>query len=173
MGLCDTAVYCDSRYNLPITRWKSLILKLVKASNTIIEPPLCDTGGCTSLTNSLPHIDPPIWPKGFDTFVSPKDFIPHLYCPIFECFGPLEPFDIVFVKVQYLRVVHMLNYAWKWIVTWASGREDYTHIDGLVQVVSSIPSVLIGCESRSGYASINICWPTHWHLFISRRQPNQ
>ena len=67
----------------------------------------------------------------------------------------------------------VLNYMWKRIVTWASGREDYMHIRAFhhVQVVSSIPSVLIGCEPRSSYASVNICWLTHWHLFVSRRQP--
>ena len=66
--------------------------------------------------------------------------------------------------------VQSLNYAWKCIVTWASGREDYMHIRAFhhTQVVSSIPSVLIGCELRSGYASVHICWPTHCHLFVSR-----
>ena len=50
------------------------------------------------------------------------------------------------VKVRYLSVVHVLNYAWKWIVTWASGREDYMHIGTFhhVQVVSFISWVLIG-----------------------------
>ena len=64
---------------------------------------------------------------------------------------------------------------WKWIVTWASGREDYMHIGAFhhAQVVSSIPSVLIGCEPRSGYASVHIYWPTHWNLFVSRRQPGR
>ena len=76
------------------------------------------------------------------------------------------------VKVRYLSVVHVLNYVWKWIVTWASGREDYMCIRAFhhAQMVLSIPSVLIGCEPRSGYASMHICWPTHWHLFVSQRQ---
>ena len=76
------------------------------------------------------------------------------------------------VNVQYLSIVHVLNYVWKRIVTWASGREDYMHIGAFhhAQVVSSIPSVLIGCELRSSYASVNICWPTHWHLFVSQCQ---
>ena len=34
------------------------------------------------------------------------------------------------------------------------------------QVVLSIPSVVIGCEPRSGYASVHICWPTHWHFCL-------
>ena len=39
----------------------------------------CDTEGCSPFTNSLPHIDPPIWPKDFKLwFVSPKDLIPLL-----------------------------------------------------------------------------------------------
>ena len=47
----------------------------------------CDTGGCRSLTNSSLHINPPIWPQNFK--------LPLLYCPVFVCFEPLEPFDIV------------------------------------------------------------------------------
>ena len=63
----------------------------------------------------------------------------------------------------------MLNYAWKWIITWASGRENYMRIGAFhnAQVVSSIPSVVIGCEPRSGHASVYICWPTHWHFCLS------
>ena len=34
------------------------------------------------------------------------------------------------------------------------------------QVVSSIPSMVIGCEPRSGYASVHICWPAHWHFCL-------
>ena len=41
----------------------------------------CDTGGCSTFTNSSPHIDPPIWPTDFELwFISPKNFIPLLYC---------------------------------------------------------------------------------------------
>ena len=65
------------------------------------------------------------------------------------------------VNALYLSVVHVLNYVWKWIITWASRRKDYMPIGAFnyAQVVSSIPSVLIGCEPRSGYASVHICWP--------------
>ena len=79
------------------------------------------------------------------------------------------------IKVWYLSVVHMLNYAWKWMVTWASVREDYMHIGAFhhAQVISSIPSVLIGCEPRSGYARVHIYWPTHWHLLVNRCQPGR
>ena len=36
----------------------------------------CDTGGCSSLTNYLPYIDPPIWPKDFEfRLISPKEFL--------------------------------------------------------------------------------------------------
>ena len=47
--------------------------------------------------------------------------------------------------------------------TWASGREDYMHIGAFhnVQVVSSIPNVVIGCELKRGYASMHISWPAH------------
>ena len=38
------------------------------------------------------------------------------------------------------------------------------------QVVLSIPSVLIGCEPRSGYASVHICWPIHWNLLADVSQ---
>ena len=53
-----------------------------------------------------------------------------------------------------------------------SGRKDYMHIGVFhhAQVVSSIPSELIGCEPRSDYTSVHICWPTHWHLFVSWHQ---
>ena len=55
-----------------------------------------DTGGCSSFTNSLPHIDPPIWPKDFKLwFVSPKEFIPLLYWPVLVGLAPLETFDII------------------------------------------------------------------------------
>ena len=61
-----------------------------------------DIGGYISFTNSLPHIDPPIWSKDFEPwFISPKDFIPLLYCPVFERLGPLEPFDIVLLPQQW------------------------------------------------------------------------
>ena len=44
----------------------------------------CDTVGCCSFTNSLLHIDPPISLKDFELwYVSPKDFIPLLYCSVF------------------------------------------------------------------------------------------
>ena len=51
---------------------------------------------------------------------------------------------------------------------WASGREDYMHIGVFhdAQVVSSIPSVVIGCEPRSGYASVHICLPAHGHFCL-------
>ena len=46
----------------------------------------CDTGGCSSFINSSLHIDPPIWTKDFELwFVSLKDFIPLLCCPVFVC----------------------------------------------------------------------------------------
>ena len=61
-----------------------------------------DTGSCGSFTNSLPHIDSPIWAKDFELwFVSPKDFILQDYCPVFVCLGSLEPFDIVLLLHQW------------------------------------------------------------------------
>ena len=61
-----------------------------------------DTGNYSSFTNSLPHIDPPIWAKDFGLwFVIPKDFIPLLYCPVFVCLGPREPFDIVLLPQEW------------------------------------------------------------------------
>ena len=32
------------------------------------------------------------------------------------------------------------------------------------QVVSFISCVVIGCQPRSGYANMHICWPAHWHF---------
>ena len=62
----------------------------------------CDTGGCSSFTNSLLHIDLPISPKGFElSFINPKDFIPLLYSPVLVCLGPLKPFDIVLLPQQW------------------------------------------------------------------------
>ena len=34
------------------------------------------------------------------------------------------------------------------------------------QVVSFIPSEVIGCETSSGYATVHICWPAHWHFCL-------
>ena len=74
----------------------------------------------------------------------------------------------VYVLYLYLRVVHLLNYAWKWILTWPSGRENYMHIGVFhdVQVVSSVPCVVIGFQLRSGYASVHICWPAQRHFCL-------
>ena len=32
------------------------------------------------------------------------------------------------------------------------------------QVVKSI--AVIGCQPWSGYASVYVYWPTHWHIFV-------
>ena len=62
----------------------------------------CDKVGCVSFPNSSLYIDHLIWPKDFKHwFISPKDFIPILYCPVFVCLGPLEPFDIVLLPQQW------------------------------------------------------------------------
>ena len=61
-----------------------------------------DTRGYNSLTNSSPHVDPVIWPKEFELwFISPKNFTPLLYCPVFMLFCPMEPFDIIFLPQQW------------------------------------------------------------------------
>ena len=106
----DEIVWCWSmlwkpvQFNLLFTWWKYPTLQLAPHHNRP-SPMLygwCDTGGCSSFTNSLPHIDPPIWPKDFELwFVSPKDFILILYCPVFACLGPLGPFDIVLLPQQW------------------------------------------------------------------------
>ena len=58
-------------------------------------------GGCSSFTHSSLHIDPPIWAKDFKLwFISPKNFIPLLYCPVFVHLDPLEPFDILLLPQQ-------------------------------------------------------------------------
>ena len=53
-------------------------------------------------------------------------------------------------------------------LTWAWGREDYTHIREFydMQAVESIPWAVIGCQPRSGYASMHIYWPNHWPIFV-------
>ena len=44
----------------------------------------CDTGVCSSFTKSLSYIEPCIWAKDFELwFVSPKNFIPLIYCPVY------------------------------------------------------------------------------------------
>ena len=69
----------------------------------------CDTGGCSSFTNSSLHIDPPIWAKDFKLwFISPKNFIPLLYCPIFVYLGPLEPFDILLLPLSWHQFCHII-----------------------------------------------------------------
>ena len=98
----DATVCCDS--------W-SLTLDLVQFSVFVIgqSPPphnrasfmlpcLCYTGACSSFINSSPHIDLPIWPKDFELwFVSPL-----LYCLVFVCLGPQNPFHIVLLPQQWL-----------------------------------------------------------------------
>ena len=89
------------QFNLPFIWCKSPTLQLAKASHTIIESPPC-RGDCNSFTNSLTHIDLHIWPKRFKLwFISPKDFIPLLYYPVFLHHGPQEPFDIVLLPQQW------------------------------------------------------------------------
>ena len=62
----------------------------------------CDTGGCSFFTKSSQNIDLPIWSKDFKLwFVSPDDFILLLYCPVFVCLGPLEPFNIILLPQQW------------------------------------------------------------------------
>ena len=90
MGLCDAAVCYDS--------WSDLIYPSPDANPDLAigksHPQhnraysklysWCDTGGCSAFTNSSLHIDSPIWPKDFELwFISPKDFVPLLYCPVF------------------------------------------------------------------------------------------
>ena len=82
---------------------------------------------------------------------------------------------LLICRSSVLSIVHVLCYAWKWILTWASGSADYMRIRAFQheQVVSSIPGVLIGYEHRSGNASVHIYRPTHWHLAESPRQPGR
>ena len=67
----------------------------------------------------------------------------------------------------YLSVIHVLNYAWKWIALSIRKGKLYAH-RGVPQCAggSSIPSVVIGCEPRSSYASVHICLPVHWHFCL-------
>ena len=62
----------------------------------------CDTGESRFFTNSLPHIDPSIWAKDFELwFVSPKDFIPLLYCSIFVRLGYWSLLTLFFLSQQW------------------------------------------------------------------------
>ena len=62
----------------------------------------CDTGGCSSFATSSLLINLPIWLKDFELwFVSPKNFIPLLYCPVFVHLGSLEPIDIVLLPQRW------------------------------------------------------------------------
>ena len=67
--------------------------------------------------------------------------------------------DMDSVEVMYFSIVHVLKYK--------SGREDM-HIGAFhnAQEVLSIPSAVIGCKPRSGYASVHICWLAHWHFCL-------
>ena len=56
----------------------------------------CDTGVCSSFTNTSQHIESPTWLRDFKLwFVSPKDFISLFYCQVFVCLCSLEPFHIL------------------------------------------------------------------------------
>ena len=109
IGLCDAAVCCNSQSDsiFSLSGASSWIWNWQKPStptNKIFSMHYgwCDTGSCSSFTNSLPHINPPIWPKGFKHwFVSPKDFIPQLYCLVFMCLGSLELIGIVLLLQQW------------------------------------------------------------------------
>ena len=52
--------------------------------------------------------------------------------------------------------------------TWAWEREDCIRIrvSHDAHVAESIPWVVIGCQPRSGYASVHIYWPAHSHIFV-------
>ena len=66
----------------------------------------CAIEGCSSFTNSSPHIDPRIWANDAElSFVSPKDFILLLYCPVFMRLGPLEPFWHCFLNSGFLIAI--------------------------------------------------------------------
>ena len=53
-------------FNLPFTWCKSLTLQL--ASPSFLQG-WCDTGDCSSFTNSWSQIDPCIWPKDFELWI--------------------------------------------------------------------------------------------------------
>ena len=105
-------------FNLSFTWCKSLTLQLAKALHTITEPP--PPRGCSFFINSSPQIEPPIWPQNFELwFISPKDFIPLLYCSVFVCLIPLEPFDIDLVSWQQFYPIGQLQrfFSSHWMLT--------------------------------------------------------
>ena len=103
----DTAVYCDSRSdsicplsgaNLQLCNWQKPSTIHINGASSM-RYSWCDTGSSSPFTQSLPHIDPLIWPKDFELwFICPKDFILLPYCPVFVCHGPPEPFWHCFVS---------------------------------------------------------------------------
>ena len=114
----------------------------------------CNTGGCSSFTNSSPHIDPPIYHKDFKLwFVNPKDFVPLLDCSVFVRLGPLEPFDRVLLP---------------WLVSWP----QFCPIGQLHRVLSSQWILthflwqLLNCAMILGAVSFRSCrWVTLIKLF--------
>ena len=106
MGSRDAAVCCDSRswqfalHQVQIPDFASGKSPPCHKRHSAMLYKWCDTvrGGCNPFTNSSLYI----WPKDFELwFVSPKDFIPLLYCPVFVHLGLLEPFDIVLLPKQW------------------------------------------------------------------------
>ena len=61
---------------------------------------------------------------------------------------------------------------------WITRQNEYTleHEEGKIICASGcstmrrwsrpFPCVVIGCQPRSGYASLHICWSAHWHIFV-------
>ena len=90
MGLHDASLCCDSwsdsiysssGANTRLYNWQKFPTHSNKVSSMLYN--WCYTEGCSSFTNSLLLIDPPIWPKDFALWlICPKDFILLLYCPV-------------------------------------------------------------------------------------------
>ena len=74
------------------------------------------------------------------------------------------------IKVKWTRHAgHCWRSKDKLILECSSSEYSLEHQEGKIicaSVVSFIPSVVIGCEPRSGYASMHICWPAYWHFCL-------
>ena len=104
IACCSIMLWYPVWFKLPFTWWKSLTLRWAKAPRPRASSMLygwSDTGGCSSFTKCSPHIDTSIWSKNFELwFISPEDFIPLCYCPVFARLSPLKLFDIVLLPQQ-------------------------------------------------------------------------
>ena len=106
-GSCDAVVCCDSLIQFALHLMQIPDFRIRKSSShhnrsSSMLYGWYDTGVCSSFANFLLYMDPPISLKDFELwFISPKDFIPLLYCLVCLCLGLLTLFCFVFSTVVF------------------------------------------------------------------------